>query len=415
MKDFHYIDQERLEIREGGGCLSLFGLPFFCAGIFMFFVGIGVVPLQNADEVPPWSYLVMLFMSLAFTAVGAGLVFGRSWKVIDLTRGRVTKKMGLLVPMASEEFFLENYKAVVLRLERGDSDSPDRYPIFLKHVNDQGDLPVYTANNYGDGLQYAEELVKFLHRPLEDATTDHSNVIDPGQAGAAVLGALSGPKPETAFGQPWGMKSRVEQADGMTKIHIPGSGLNPVIFLPILFPVGFILFFGRAVLDFFDKTGTPKAIQSVFGGFAVFMFLGIPLLSLLYNYIGSKRSGTAVLLKESEILIEERLGWSTQKTRVRLKDVVGLDYSIKTAMLDSMKSNARYKSAGGASQDPALFYQKYSGSWWFKALEKMVRAKGVIIKTRKGLYSFGQGLPDDEIKYLYGVMKDALGTMRPAA
>ena len=412
MKNFRYIDPQRLEIREGGGCLSLFGLPFFCAGVFLFFVSIGVVPLQNADEVPSWSYLVMLFMSLAFTAVGAGLVFGRSWKVIDLNQGRVIKTMGLLVPMKREECFLENYNAVLLRLEPGDSDSPDRFPVVLKHVNDQGDLPLYTADNYGDGRKYSEELAQFIQLPLEDTTTDHKTVI--------AAGKIKDPRPmgieaTERFEQPWGLKSRVEQADGVTKIQVPGSGFNPVMFLPVALPLGLMLFIGPAVLEFFEKTGTPKAVQSVFGGFAVFMFLGIPLLGLLYNYIGSKRSGTTVLLKDREVLIEERAGWSTARVRISAGDVVGLDYSVKAVMLDSMKSNARFKSAGGTSRDPELFYQRYSGSWWFKALEKMARAKGVILKTRKGLHSFGLGLPDDEIKYLYGVVKDALAAMGVAS
>jgi hypothetical protein len=32
---FRYTAPERLQFREGGGCLSLFGMPFFAAGLFM--------------------------------------------------------------------------------------------------------------------------------------------------------------------------------------------------------------------------------------------------------------------------------------------------------------------------------------------------------------------------------------------
>jgi hypothetical protein len=37
----------RLEIREGGGCLMLFGLPFFGTGIFMVLASFGVVTMRS--------------------------------------------------------------------------------------------------------------------------------------------------------------------------------------------------------------------------------------------------------------------------------------------------------------------------------------------------------------------------------
>ena len=35
MAAFKEVSPGRLEIREGGGCLTLFGLPFLLTGIFM--------------------------------------------------------------------------------------------------------------------------------------------------------------------------------------------------------------------------------------------------------------------------------------------------------------------------------------------------------------------------------------------
>jgi hypothetical protein len=47
------VAPDRLQIREGGGCLSAFGLPFFGAGIFMMLSGLGIVPMSNDGEVTP--------------------------------------------------------------------------------------------------------------------------------------------------------------------------------------------------------------------------------------------------------------------------------------------------------------------------------------------------------------------------
>jgi len=50
--DFRQVAPDRLQIREGGGCVSLFGLPFFAAGVFVTLIGLRVVPVTNPGEVP---------------------------------------------------------------------------------------------------------------------------------------------------------------------------------------------------------------------------------------------------------------------------------------------------------------------------------------------------------------------------
>ena len=39
----------RIEVRQGGGGLALFGLPFFAAGVFMFLSLAGVVRMSQSD------------------------------------------------------------------------------------------------------------------------------------------------------------------------------------------------------------------------------------------------------------------------------------------------------------------------------------------------------------------------------
>jgi hypothetical protein len=42
-------------------------------------------------------------------------------------------------------------------------------------------------------------------------------------------------------------------------------------------------------------------------------------------------------------------------------------------------------------------------------LRRLVASKGVIVKSRKGILSFGAGLPDDEVRYLHATVARALG------
>ena len=44
----------------------------------------------------------------------------------------------------------------------------------------------------------------------------------------------------------------------------------------------------------------------------------------------------------------------------------------------------------------------------FGVLSWFLRGKGIIVKTRKGLTTFGEGLADDEIQYLHAIVRRAL-------
>lgn len=46
------VTPDRLRIQEGGGCLSVFGLPFFGAGVLLFLILLRIVPVNNADQMP---------------------------------------------------------------------------------------------------------------------------------------------------------------------------------------------------------------------------------------------------------------------------------------------------------------------------------------------------------------------------
>ena len=44
------VTPDRLQIRDGGGCMAAFGLPFFAAGIFLILAITGVIPMTNAGD-----------------------------------------------------------------------------------------------------------------------------------------------------------------------------------------------------------------------------------------------------------------------------------------------------------------------------------------------------------------------------
>jgi hypothetical protein len=120
----------RLEIREGGGGLALFGLPFFVTGIFMTLASIGVVTMRSVGE--PVTRATLLLLGVLFTLVGALLVFGRSITAIDVGQHVITTQWRLLLPVRTWTYQLADYTTVTLAFVRGHSDSADKYPIGLK-------------------------------------------------------------------------------------------------------------------------------------------------------------------------------------------------------------------------------------------------------------------------------------------
>ena len=120
---FRLITPDRLQIREGGGCMSVFGLPFFGAGIFLFLTLFGIIPMSNADDMPTLVGPLLVVMAVAFTTVGGALVFGRAWTVVDRAQREVIKQWGLVVPLRERTTPIDSYTAVRLGFVEGDSAS----------------------------------------------------------------------------------------------------------------------------------------------------------------------------------------------------------------------------------------------------------------------------------------------------
>ena len=175
---FQLVSPDRLQIREGGGCLSVFGLPFFAAGVFMGLTAAGVVPMQTSSTL---ARPVLAVMAIVFTLVGGALVFGRSWTTLDRAQRHVVKQWGLLIPMRESVVPLRGYEAVTLAFVPGDSDSADRFPIALKATAGP-DLPLCSFTVYADARACAKSIGDHLHFDLEDASTDHPVRLPAGRA-----------------------------------------------------------------------------------------------------------------------------------------------------------------------------------------------------------------------------------------
>ena len=152
--------------------MSVFGIPFFAAGIFLILTVFGIVPVSNSGDLPASAWLVLVVMGIAFTAVGGALVLGRSWTTIDRSQRKVIKQWGLLIPLRDRVVALHGYTDVRLGFVEGDSDTADRFPITLK-AQAGADLPLCNFTDYAQARECAKAVAEHLQLELEDATTDH--------------------------------------------------------------------------------------------------------------------------------------------------------------------------------------------------------------------------------------------------
>src|SRR5437867_4251573 len=111
------VSPGHLEIREGGGCLTLFGLPFLATGIVMLLASFGIVTMRSDGQ--PVTQATMVLLGVLFTLVGGVLAFGRAVTAIDVGQNVITKQWRILVPVRTWNYQLGDYTTVTLAFVRG--------------------------------------------------------------------------------------------------------------------------------------------------------------------------------------------------------------------------------------------------------------------------------------------------------
>ena len=338
-------------------------------------------------------------------------MFGRCWKTIDLSKGCVIKTTGTILPFLPskrEELYLNNFTTLVIRYNSGDSDTAETYPISLVSKNSGNEFSLYTAHQYTEAIQQAEELAGFIGFPIEDRTSDHVKIFESGKIKGEPKESLMKFKAEDDFTRPLNMRSKITQLDDKVEIFIPGPEVKITVFLPLFILISLLYFFGPSVWEFFERTSTPTFVRYFFIGFAALVFLVPNIISLIYHLVGSKRNGTLLSADKMEVIIEDRRGWSTKRTRIPAQEIFDLDYSTVSSSIDATKTDMSARFSPANPDNPLQSHYDFSSQWWFKWLIRLARSKGVIIKSKQGIFYFGSGLVDAEVRYLYSVVKTAL-------
>jgi hypothetical protein len=400
---FRYVAPERLQFREGGGCLSLFGVPFFLAGLFLLGTAGGAIPMGDAGDLGHWGRPLLGLMGVAFTGVGGTLVFGRSWTTLDVSARAAIKSWGLLVPFKAQERHLDEFSRVVIGFEAGDSDSADHFPVMLK-ARRGPDFVLCKFTDYAEARHCAAEAARHLLFALEDASGDHAVAIDPAHADRPMQERNA--RHVQAPPRPAAARSEVHHETTGVRIVIPHPSLSHFGLLFALLPVMIPVVVVPWLWDFFQQTRTPEAVGLIFLGIFALFFGVLPAMTIVNGIMRARRGYVEVRASREGVTVHERSAWRTRTlASIDAGDILDVDFGTRDNGAASARRAVEQKLMESghepASLSPHLDRLMAAATRWTKG-------RGVIVKSRGGLTTFAQGLDDDEIRYLHSVVRKAL-------
>jgi hypothetical protein len=411
---FRQIAPGRLEVREGGGCLSLFGTPFFVAGVAVILMTLNVIPVTNPPE--STTRFFMGLMGVAFAAIGSVLVFGRKWTTFNAADRTALVQYGLLVSMREKTLHLDGYTAVRIDFQPGDSDSADQYPVTLEGPG-RSQLRLFASTKYAESRERAIAIGKLLNYTFEDATSSHGARLTAAQADLPLEHRLR-LEPRAAQGEeafaadnerivaPASMQSRVTESNGVVTIVIPAARTHPALLVLFLIPVAIPLLLFEPFSRFFQQSKTPDVVSWFFLAFLVFMFGILPAQAALNAFLRSRLGRTTVTASTAGVRIEERRVWKT-KTLASLAgtQIMEIDYNPAHTLASSNETIAEIQRRRPEMAAPPV---GQGTERVLRMVRWLVGSGSVIIKTREGLTRFGQGLDDRELRYLHYIVRRAL-------
>ena len=403
MKDYTIRkDPDVIEKKTGGGCLMLFGLPFFAAGMFVILGALGIVTVDMDEGTPPIFFV--LFGSV-FAAVGAGLMFGRGGTKIDRRTMRITRWWGLLVPMKSTEYGLDVYDTVALSRERRKSgkSSVTVYPVKLRGASAEEEIEITAPQNYQEARKEAEELSKFLSAPLEDNSTGKSVKRDVDELDKSYRDKVwDEGGPEFAVSAPPNMRSIIRDTGGSVTIEIPPAPLHPLHLLPVLPALIF-----ASVVAYFFLPGLGKNFgggngELIFSLFIGVFFIAVPILLSLTQAVRKARMSQHITADPHSLRVRTKGPGQKKDVTIPCAELEEMELVTADDRMKSALDDPRFE------KDPASKMRMQRMADPNSTAGKLMRMSGktaIVARSDTESVSIGQGLPLDELKYLHYILQ----------
>ncbi|MGB5216692.1 MAG: hypothetical protein WBN66_00200 [Smithella sp.] len=403
---FIYRDQATLEIRSGGGCISIFGLPFLLSGLFVLQLPFGLIPVNSSSDTP--SSLFVILFGAVFTLAGTVLVFGRAGIILDRSRGRIVQWYGLLVPLKRTEYLMDAIDQVEMNFSSGDSDSPATWPIKLSGRSMTRPIAVSQPTSFTEARQLAEELSRFLQKPLVDTSTGERIIRDSGHLNESYRDRMR--RTDKAAGilppEPSGMRSRVERTGEGLVIHIPENTNKRLHYIPLvfslIFAIGVTWFFLPSIL----RSDISDLIRYIILGF-LGLFIILPLLSALRTFHQLKKDFERITVTRAFLRVETMKQGKKTITEIPADELEDLVAPARQGIINAIEVPGIKKVPLGDTGTPRMPDGRPVPRLLL-SLMKMVSSKGIIARSDKIEVALAAGLDEAEVVWLFALIRKTI-------
>ena len=403
---FIYRDQATLEMRSGGGCISIFGLPFLLVGIFIMQIPLGIIPVQRSGTLPA---IFVVLIGCVFAAVGACLVFGRSGIILDRGRGSIIQWYGLLVPMKRTEYLLESVGQVEINFANGDSKSAATWPVTLVGESIAKPISVSQPTSFIEARQVAEELARFLRKPLVDYSTGEKVTHDPEHLDESYRDRVrrTGEAVSSLPPEPPNIRSQVERTGEGLIINIPALANSRFQYIPVYFSLifagGVAWFFLRPILMF----TMPEFIRNIFLGFFGLFFIAVPVISALRTVYRRKKEFERITVTKAFLRLEALKQGKSITMEIPTAELEDLVAPTTRGAMNTIEVSGMKRVPLGNTGTPRMPDGRPVPRF-LVSLMKMVGSRGIIARSDKTLIGFAAGLDEAEVTWLFALIRKTI-------
>jgi hypothetical protein len=188
------------------------------------------------------------------------------------------------------------------------------------------------------------------------------------------------------------MRSVVTESAGETRIVFAGGGQTIAGYAGLILPI--VVFFIAMIfaIPVMFRSAKPLTLLCM-----LLVLFGAPVLFWSVRFMtGSRRKGVTVIVSREGLVIEQAGNRKQQSTAIPARDVLDVDCST-------------FESAvAAARRSPFVRAQSSGDERALRTLRKLVPNAGIVIKSRSGLITVGEGLATEELEYLVGLIRRAL-------
>lgn len=386
-----------LEMRSGSGCRIAFGLPAALIGGAIVALAVGLIPMPGRESADRSVLTVMAVMGAMVGLPGLAILLARGGLRIDRTAGTVVSWRGFGVPLHRKETRLAPFDRVVIDLDQND-DGPDRYPVRLAAPAGVEPLELVKPSSHQQARAAAEDLGRLLRLPVDDESSGETVRREADRLDETLRERLrrTGEAPSPVLpAAP--LRCRVTPGpDGVT-IELDRLRPPPPAIIELLVLVVFVTvnasFFGRLL---WSPAARPFVL--VVGGGLVVLIAA--------RLAAATRLATRVSVTPTELRIEERY---------LLKRVV---VEIPVDELEELELPHRLPRPAPPPDPRAREFEQAVATGrlpdgrplpaWVGRLARLIPTPGITARSDRVAVTFFERLPEEELRYLYALILQAI-------